>query len=146
MARGRKKKQYRKKFKGVNVVNAAEAYTLANVWTQAGMQVNPLQFFFDMQGAGNTAKITFWELLDSAMGGSGGVGSAGGGATAYNRGDRNAFDAVASNLRNNGVLPAVGKSIGIGLGFELGKKLTRRPRRIVNKFIKDFGLGDIIKV
>lgn len=140
MAR-KKKRQSRPKFRGINVTNTLEAYSQVAVWSEAIVETNPIDFAFGSSG-GATTSITARELLDSLMGGAGGINVKG--STALSRGDTNAFDVMATNLKDNW-LNASFKSIGLGVGWRFGRKATAKPRRYANKLIKDFGLGDLIK-
>lgn len=141
----RKKKQYRKKFKGINVTNTVEAYTQVAVWSEASVGMNPIEFIFSE--GGHSTDISLRELMGQLMGqnviGHANI-SAGTGSTAVLRGDTNAFDVIGTNLSNNW-MEATFKSIGLGVGWRLGRKATQKPRRYANKLLKDFGLSDMIK-
>ena len=143
MARGKKKKQYRKKFTGINITNALEGYSYVHIWSNAIFESNPATFLFDTGGAGGSPRLNLREIIDSLMGGTGGVGTTDV-SHAYARGDRNAFDVMATNAQDNW-LDASFKTVGTGIGWRVGKKLTSKPRSYANKLIKQVGLGDMIK-
>ena len=141
MARGKKKKQYRKKFTGLNVTNALEGYSYVHIWSKAIVELSPGQFLLGTSGGG-TARITLRETIDSLMGDNRHIGS--GEDIAFGRGDRNAFDVMMTNAQDNW-LDATFKTVGAGIGWRVGKKVTARPRSYANKLIKQVGLGDMIK-
>ena len=142
----RKKKQYRKKFRGINVTNAIEAYSQVNVWSEAAFELSALEFIFK-PGGGYSTQITAKELVQSLMGQNvlGTYDAATGrGSSAIARGDANAMDVIGTNLKDNW-MDAAWKSVGLGVGWRLGRKATQKPRRYANKLLKDFGLSDMIR-
>jgi len=136
----KKKRSTRRKFKGVNVTQALLGYAGVSIWTEGLMGVSPIGFFTETT-AGSSFKITGRELLDSAMGGSGGVfkGSADKAGIADN-----AFAVVAMNARKNAP-DMLMKSVGLGVASSVGLRLTRKPRAQINKFARSLGLGDMIR-
>ena len=142
----RKKKQYRKKFKGINVTNTLEAYTQVAVWSEAAFEMNPIEFLFSQDG-GYSTSISAKELVQSLMG-QNVLGqydaSTGRGSSAIKRGDQNALDVIQTNFKDNW-MDAAWKSVGLGVGWRLGRKATQKPRRYMNKLLKDFGLSDMIR-
>ena len=143
MARRKARRKTRRKFKGVNVVNAAEGYMQASVGTELLFKCTPLEFAMDKTGGGSSGVITARELLDSLLGGYGGV--AANTADKYYGGQRNAFGAIQSNLSKGWANAAI-KSVGIRIGFSAGKALTRKPRAAANRMMKKLGVGDLIRV
>ena len=143
-------KRARNKFKGINVTDFAIGYGGLAIWTDALLMVDPIQFFTDKAGAGNSYRITGRELLDSIMGGAGGVGAylsapkTASNPTGGKLTSSNAFSVIERNAKVNG-LNAVGKSIVYGVVTGLGKKATTKPRNFLNKNLKQFGLGKYIK-
>ena len=116
---------------------AAEGIAYANLMTQTAFRVNPLQFLLgdDSDGLGN-----------SALGVSGagiGIGELLGLKASYDVGA--AWELAGNNVRRAGA-QAVLKSVGMGIGFTVLHKFTRRPRAKINKFIRDIGAGDFVKV
>ena len=49
------------------------------------------------------------------------------------------MDAVGAMIE-----PAVKTAI-VGVGFNVGKKLTRKPRAMLNRQLRAFGLGDFVR-
>ena len=143
-------KRARNKFRGINVTDFAIGYGGLAIWTEALLLVNPIQFFTDKTGAGNSFRITARELLDSAMGGAGGVGAylSAPKTTSNPRGgslsSSNAFAVVERNAKLNG-MNAIGKSIVYGVATGLGKKATAKPRRFLNKMIKTVQMDKYIR-
>ena len=131
----------RNRFKGINVTDAALGYAGVSIWSEAILGVNPIQFFTRQPASGSSLKLNMYEILDSVMGGTGGVY----GPTAVAQGiSQNAFGVMERNARNNGV-DAIVKSIGLGIAGTVGKKVTRKPRSFLNKTIKQFGLGEWVR-
>tara|TARA_R100000808_G_scaffold854_1_gene4073 strand:+ start:1352 stop:1783 length:432 start_codon:yes stop_codon:yes gene_type:complete len=139
----RKKTKRRRRFTGINVLDAAQAYTQLAIWSKATTGLNPIEFLTGSSG-GSTNNITLRELL--------GMGSAGGygvyGPTAQGRGlssNATAMDIIGANFKDNWLDAAI-MSTGAGIGFTLAKKLTKSPRRMANKAIKQLGLGSMVRV
>ena len=141
MAPRKKKSSTRRKFKGVNVTQALLGYAGVSIWTEGLMGVSPIGFFTDTTGGKSSFKITGRELLDSAMGGSGGVFK--GSADKFGIAD-NAFAVVAINAKKNAP-DMLMKSVGLGVAGSVGLRLTRKPRAQINKFARSLGLGDLIR-
>ena len=147
MARRKSKRSPRKRFTGVNVLNLAEAYALTGVWTEAAFNTSPIEFLTGRiggkynPGRDGSAVITLPELLGAGPGGVGGnfAGSAG----KYD----NLQNTVTSNIGGleGLVMPAV-KSAGISIGFKIAKKITRKPRSMLNAQLRAFGVGDMVRV
>ena len=151
MARGRKKtKRSPRKFTGVNLVNIAEAYVLTNIWTEVAFKTNPIEFVtgFTKRASGpNTfapgtdggATITIPEILGAGPGGFGGNF----GTYADSLGE-----AVQKNVGGfEGLMWAGLKSAGVGVGFTVGKKMTRKVRSMVNRqILKPLQLSSMVRV
>lgn len=144
-----KKKQKRRtrRFKGVNLLNVAEGYAITNIWTEAAFQTNPIEFLTGRvngqynPGRDGSQVITLPELLGAGPGGFGGTyaGTAG------------KYDNFQNSVMTNvGGLPGLAttalKTAGVSIGFRLVSKLTRRPRSMINRQLKNFGMGDIVRV
>ena len=141
MARRKANRRATKKFKGINVTDAALGYAGVSIWSEALLGVNPIQFFTKQPGSGSSKKLNMYEIIDSLMGGTGGVNPATAGALGI---QPNAFAVVELNARNNGI-DAVVKSVGLGIAGTVGKKVTRKPRAYINKTLRQFGMGDMIR-
>jgi hypothetical protein len=145
------------KFKGLNLTNAAEGYVQTSIWTETLFNVNPVELVTGVvggkynPGADGGSVITVPELLGAGKGGVGGnfgsyaadLPQAIGRNIAGGWGHKTSVGVmdVAGGL----VMPAI-KTAAVGAGFKWGKKLTSRPRAKVNKYLRDFGLGDLIRV
>ena len=141
MARGKNKTVRRRKFKGVNVTDAALGYVGVSIWSEALLGVNPIQFFTKQPASGSSTILNMYEIIDSITGGAGGVY----GPSATKLGiEPNAFGVIEYNARKNGI-DAVVKSIGLGIAGTVGKKVTKKPRASLNKLIRNFGFGDMIR-
>ena len=157
MARRRKKTRSRRRYTGINVLNLAEGYVQAGVWTDALFHVNPFEFVTGVvdgkynPGADGGSVITIPELLG------GGSGAVGGNFGSYASDLPNAIarnlaggyshksDVTVMDAAGGLIMPAI-KTAAITAGFRFGKKLTRRPRSAVNRQLKMLGLGDSIRV
>lgn len=134
-------KRARNKFRGINVTDFAIGYGALSIWSEALLRVDPIQFFTDKTGAGNSLRITGRELLHSIQGGSGGVGAylsqpaSASNPSGGKLGVSNAFGAIEYNAKMNG-LNAIGKSIVYGVVTTVGKKATVKPRSFLNKMVK----------
>lgn len=60
-------------------------------------------------------------------------------------GGEGALDVISYNFKKNWLEAAVA-STATGIGFTLAKKLTKSPRRMANKAIKQLGLGSMVRV
>ena len=147
MARRKSKRSPRKRFTGVNVLNLAEAYALTGVWTEAAFNTSPIEFLTGRVGGkynpgrDGSAVITLPELLGAGPGGVGGnfAGSAG----KYD----NLQNSVASNIGGlEGLVMPAFKTAGISIAFKLAKKVTRKPRSMLNSQLRAFGIGDMVRV
>jgi len=132
----------RNRFKGINVTDAALGYAGVAIWSDALLQVSPIQFFTDKTGGGSSWAITGRELLDGLMGGAGGVYA--GGVTKGYYSAANPFAVIQANASKHGV-EALVKTVGLGVAGTVGKKVTRKPRAFLNKTIRQFGLGEWIR-
>lgn len=139
-----KKKQKRRtrRFKGINVTDAALGYAGVSIWSKALLNVDPIEFFTSKGGgASGSLSITGRELIDGLMGGSGGVY----GPTASNLGvAANPLGIIQHNAMANGA-GALFQSVGLAVGGTVGKRVTRKPRAFLNKQLRNFGLGDMIR-
>ena len=139
MAR-RKKASRRRSPRAVSLLNVAESYAYANVLTSGLMGTTPVGFVTGATDLGMNKSIT-----DSVGGyNTSSMVAVGGGAISL--GDivsspDQAFGIVQNNFMNNYQQMAV-QSIGVGIGFRVGKRLLRRPINNVNRNIfKPLGAG-----
>ena len=137
MAR-RKKASRRRSPRSVSLLNVAESYAYANILTSGLMGTSPVGFVTGATDLGYKAAPSLGIGKDSSM--------IQVGAGAISLGDivsspDQAFGIVQSNFMNNYQQMAV-QSIGVGIGFKLGKRLLRRPISNVNRNIfKPLGAG-----
>jgi len=132
------KRSRRRKFTGWNATNILEGYLQASVLTEMAFNTTPGGFIFGQEGSSYYAKgpssISFKEIMDGLM--------AGGPIQGH---EKTEIQLVWDNLQANWLDGAI-KSIGLGIGFRVGKKLLSRPRRATNRFIKQLGMGSTIRV
>lgn len=138
-----KKKQRRRsrKFKGLNVTDAVLGYAGVSIWSEALLGVDPIQFLTDKTGGTGTWQITGRELVDSILGGTGGAGAT---STANVGVAQNAFGVIKHNATQNAT-NALWQSAGLAVAGTVGKRVTRKPRNFLNRQLKNFGLGDMIR-
>ena len=147
MAR-RKKRRAPKKFKGIRIVPAVEALAQATIWTEAALNVNPIQFLTGVvggkynPGGDGGSVITLPELLGA--GGPGVNGEVGGKFGDY---AANLPEAVVKNIGGIEGLVMTGlKSAGLAVGFRVFNKLTRKARSGINRqILKPFGVDEFVR-
>ena len=139
MAR-RKKRTTRRRFTGINLVNAAEAIVGANIVTQGLFNTDPLAFLIGKDSSG-------YLRGDLGVSDSGGKHRVGIGEL-FGLGGKDIqaqWSYVSQNAKDNFASIAV-QTVIAGVGFKLGKKLLSKPRREVNKAFKMLGIGQTIRV
>jgi len=141
MAPRKKKRSRRRKFTGINITDAALGYAGVSIWSEALLGVGPIQFLTDTTGGSGTWQITGRELLNSIMGGTGGAGAT---STANVGVAQNAFGVIKHNATTHGA-NALFQSVGLAAAGTIGKRVTRKPRNFLNRQLKNFGLGDMIR-
>jgi len=127
------------------VLPALEAYVQTSIWTEAALGVNPVEFFTGVVGGkykpgvdgGNV--ITLPELLGAGPGGVGGN---------FGSYASNLPEAINKNMGGiEGVIMTGLKSAGVGIGFNLVKKMTRKARSGLNRqILKPLGVSSMIKL
>jgi hypothetical protein len=151
MARRKSKRSPRRKFTGVAVLPALEAYVQTSIWTEAALGVNPIEFFtgYTMAdggykggfnpGSDGGQRITLPELLGV------GVGGVGGNFGSY---AKDLPDAIKKNMGGiEGVIMTGLKSAGVGIGFRLVNKMTRKARSGLNRqILTPLGVSSMIKI
>lgn len=137
MAR-RRKSSPRRRSRSVSLLNVAESYAYANVLTSGLMGTSPVGFITGASDLGyKTPNIGAGMLAPQAVMVGGDQISLG---DIVSQPDA-AFGVVQNNFMNNYQAMAV-QSLGIGIGFRLGKRLLRRPISNVNRNIfKPLGAG-----
>lgn len=140
MARRKKKTRSRRRFTGVNVLDAAQAYTQLAIWSKATLGLNPWEFLTEDSG-GHSRNITLKELLGMGTHGGAGLSSTYQGVV----GGDSALDMIAYNFKENW-LEATIQSTLTGVGFTVAKRLTRKPRAQANKMLKQLGVGTMVKI
>jgi len=139
MARKKAARRRRPRFKGLNVPQAIVGYAGATIWSEALLGVTPIEFVMSTGGSGPASnKINLKELIDSFTGGRGGV------APNWSGPEDNALQMIQRNATANWVDAAI-KSIGLGVGSTVILKLTKKPRAALNRTVRNFGLGDVVK-
>ncbi len=120
----------------------AQQYLIADAVSRGMMGVNLLTFlglrndFGGGYSSGNNSdELTLKELIDRAMGGSGGI------AGSYWSGG--VPQVLKTNLKRNAV-PMLGAVIGIPIAFKIGTKLLRKPIITpANRMLKAAGLSGV---
>ncbi len=136
----RKKRKSRRRFTGLNVLDAAQAYAQLSIWSNATVGLNPWEFLTESTG-GHSKNITLKELLGMGTHGGGGI------STTYQGvvGGGSALDMIAYNFKENWLEAAIQSTL-TGIGFTAAKKLTRRPRSMANKMLKQLGVGTMVRI
>jgi hypothetical protein len=139
MAR-RRKSSPRRRSRATSLLNVAESYAYANILTTGLMGASPVGFITGKADLGFEEVRSYNQLTGNTtslemVGGK--VISLGDLISAPDQ----AFGIVQNNFMNNYQQMAV-QSLGIGIGFRLGKRLLRRPISNVNRNIfKPLGAG-----
>jgi len=139
MAR-RRKSSPRRRSRATSLLNVAESYAYANILTTGLMGTSPVGFITGKADLGFEEVRSYNQLTGNTtslemVGGK--VISLGDLISAPDQ----AFGIVQNNFMNNYQQMAV-QSLGIGIGFRLGKRLLRRPISNVNRNIfKPLGAG-----
>ena len=60
-------------------------------------------------------------------------------------GGGSALDMIAYNFRENWIEATIQSTL-LGVGFGVAKKLTRKPRGMANKMLKQLGMGDVVRL
>ena len=151
MARRKKATRRRTQKRGINLVNAAEAYLQTAIFTKNFAGTNPLTFLTGQEmgeirtgqfnsfgrenirsGLGyfpNASSVTLPEML-------------GFGTATLGQGVKT----IQANFMAN-ALPAAMQSIGLKIGFTVGKKLTSKYRSMINnKVLKPLNLKSVAVV
>ena len=133
----RRKKSRRRRDTSIKLLNVMEAYAYADIGSRGIMGASPWEVITGGSSVGTT------KVYDSAFGtqmGSTGVGSEVTLTEILQHPDM-AFSAMQSNAMANWQAMVIG-SLGVSIGFKLGKKLMRRPIANVNRNIfKPLGIG-----
>jgi len=139
MARRKAKGRSRRRFTGLNAVNAAEAYIQANWITQGFMNTDPVAFLIGKTSGGYGALV--------------GVSDTGGkvriGLTELlgfgNKSAQSNLDSVIDNVRAKW-FDVLLKGAITTASFKIGKKLFSRQRRQINSGLRMLGAGTFLKV
>jgi len=145
MARRKSKRSPRRKFTGLAVLPALEAYVQTSIWTEAALGVNPIEFFTGITegvfkpGRDSGERITLPELLGA------GPGAVGGNFGSY---AKNLPEAINKNMGGiQGVLMTGLYSAGVGIGFRLVNKMTRKARSGLNRnILKPLGVSSMVRL
>ena len=134
----RRKKSRRRRDNSIKLLNVMEAYAYADIGSRGIMGASPWEVITGGSSVG-TSKV-----YDSGLGltsmVSSGVGSEVTLTEILQHPDM-AFSAMQSNAMANWQAMVIG-SLGVSIGFKLGKKLMRRPIANVNRNIfKPLGIG-----
>ena len=131
----KKKRRSRPKFKGINIVDATLGYMGLSVWTQAAFKLNPWEFFTSNEpGTGTMSQqVTLRELI-----------------TGFNKPHSSTQpmtegQIVQGNIEANW-MDGLWKSAGIVAVGAVGKRVTRKPRAWANRTLRNFGLGDLVRL
>lgn len=149
MAPRKKKQRRRTNPNRINVLGLAEAYAQMAVLSRGALGVSPWEAIVGKAGTGynpmtsdnrflayGANAVSLPELFkgwSTPHGGSSGVS----GLTES--------QIVWENIKSNAVTMGI-QSIGIGVGFRVGKRLLRKPLSMVRKGIKMAGLASVVTV
>ena len=156
MARRKNKPRPRPKYKSaVNALAVAEGVVVGNIWSKAtfGMDLIPFltegwltekSWWGTGSGSGSAYGnvVTLSELIEGIIpGGKDGTESGHKTLGAAN----SVFGAMGDRLMRSAPRAVLSTAIS-GIGFKVARDLTKKPRRMLNKTIRQIGLGNIVKV
>lgn len=134
----RRKKSRRRRDTSIKLLNVMEAYAYADIGSRGIMGASPWEVITGGSSVGTTKVYDAGLGLTSMV--SSGVGSEVTLTEILQHPDM-AFSAMQSNAMANWQAMVIG-SLGVSIGFKLGKKLMRRPIANVNRNIfKPLGIG-----
>lgn len=138
----------RNRSKGLNVVSLAEGYVQTNIWTDKLFNTNPFEFVTGITrgtfnpGSDGGSVISIPEIIKFQGGNFGTYAADLPSAVSRNITGKTSSDVM--DVVGGLFMPAVQTAL-VGVGFKFGKKATAKPRRAINKALRDFGLGDFIR-
>ena len=150
----RKKKQKRRRDNAISITGTAEAIMLANVGTNAFFGLNAWDWATDgwtSATAGQATGLGQLSLHEMIYGNKTGSavtvagGQYGSGSMTLTAPTGSNLSVITANVQQNWV-PAVIQSVAIPVGFRVGKRMLRKPLRMVNKGLKMAGIRDMVKV
>jgi hypothetical protein len=134
----KKRKRTRRKFTGWNLLTLAEGYAQTSILTDMAFRATPVEFLLGNPGPNayltGANKVSLKELIDGLM--------SGGKIQGHSKTE---WEYVVDNVMS-GWFDAGIKTIGTGIAFRAGTKLTRRPRAAANRMFKQLGIGDMVRV
>jgi len=146
-----RRKTPRRRSSGINLVNAAQSIIIANAATEAMFGTTVAKFATEgwltpktpgsVSGAGNSWTISASELISGLAG----MGYGQSGQAGYTNDMAGLQLAIRKNLKNHGA-KALATMIFVPVAFKVGKQLTSKPRRDLNKLLKMGGLNTVVKV
>lgn len=139
MPRGRpkNKRTTRRRFTGIRVLPALEAFAQTAVWTDAAFGLDPISFLVSNEKVGSSSssssRITLKELT-----------------TRFNKTHygttKTESQLVMQNIENNWQKAAI-KSVTVGIGFRIINRLTRKARSSLNtQLLKPLGVADMVRM
>lgn len=154
--KSRRKTTRRRRKQGINLVNTAQSLIIANAATRALFGLDAVAFATNgwltkpgpsgslgSPGGANSWGITAKELVQGFTGTGKGFGQSGSGPWTNDMAGLRA--AIMNNLEYQGP-QALATMILTPIAFNVGKKLTMKPRRDANKLLKMAGLSTVVKV
>ena len=141
MAKRKAKPRPRRNNSSVSIINTVEGLLVANVWSEALFNTDAWSFLTagtplnpDTKWTGQGSHvISLRELVTWPASSTGG---------SYAGDSR--LEVISKNVKGEW-FPAVVQSVLIGAGGKVLRKVARKPIRIGNKFLKQFGLRDMVR-
>ena len=120
-----------------NLLNVAQSLIIANAMSQGATGGGLVEFFTATDGGGSSFNITARELVNYAMGGSGGIY----GPSAVKAGiDATPQAVMMRNIKANWPM-MVGTAILVPVAFNAAKKVLRKPLILpANRMLKSVGM------
>ena len=142
MAKRGKNKRSRRRNTAINLLNVGEAYLQTAIWTEAAFRLSPINFVLGESKTGTVAGSGGWaygagkvSLKELVLNFGKEHGSSG----------KTEADLVKENLEGQW-LSGLLKTVGVGIGFKVMKKILSKPRRQINAGLKAAQLNTMVKV
>lgn len=132
MAKRGKNKRSRRRNTAINLLNIGEAYAQTAIVTDVAFGLSPYNFLMSKESPSGASTVTLKELLGKFN-----TVHAG---TPFTEGEW-----VWENVKN-GWFGGLWKTVAVGVGFRVAKKILAKPRRQINAGLKAAQLNTMIKV
>jgi len=132
MARRKAKSRPRRRNTAINISNLAEAYIQTSIWTMAATKLSPWNFLMSKENPTGASTVTLKELVQGFN-------------TVHAGTSKTEAEWVWDNIQNGWVAAAI-QTVGVGIGFRVANKILAKPKRQLNAFARQLGVGDMVRI